>query len=87
MLKAEAQRIRRESGSHAKHHIPVTVLGMRSAVPHLSPRVPNILTDIASTSPEVVEKLLDLERYLHNLRSFDARLLLCSSGCATRARL
>ncbi|SRR6266545_349249 len=70
-LKAEVARIRRESGGHAKHHIPVTVLGMRSTVPQLSPWVPTILTDIASTSPEVVEKFLDLERYLDNLRSFD----------------
>jgi hypothetical protein len=70
-LKAEVGRIRRESGGQGDHHISITVLGMRAAVPKLSPWVPSILTDIASTSPEVVEGFLNLERYLDNLRTFD----------------
>lgn len=71
-LKAQVGRIKRESGGQAKHHIPISFLGMRAAVPQVSPWVPNILTDIASSSPQVVEAFLNPERQLDNRRHTDS---------------
>lgn len=70
-LLAEVRRIRRESGGQSGAYVPITVFGMRPSVPGLSPWVQSVLTDIALTSPVVVEKFLNLELHLDNLRKFD----------------
>jgi hypothetical protein len=83
-LRAEVARIQRESGGKGEELIPITFLGMRAAVPKLSLWVPHILTDIASSSPEVVERFLDLERFLDTLRHTDAATVLVEEELSSR---
>lgn len=70
-LRAELARIRRESAADGPAHIPITAFGMRPTVPQLSPWIQGLLSDIAISSPEVVSGILDLERHLVNLKTFE----------------